>query len=229
MPLDIVVHGAAQCIFLTNARWNHACLGTRLLSKQISRLQDRLGFIELRVEVQRDMTAKFATAVCATKDLVCDQALKEEIGMSEENGGAIAILIDARHGCRRNAKDSNVVCIRNETYKVLREEHVTREDDAITKRHELLGTRRLYDYFDSYIPSICGPVRISIHAHDRNASLNKFIREECLETLNQNDTWHTAKSVEKEISKVGKDSKKNYGVTWHEQLSDKVHSIRKHV
>ena len=125
--LDTVVHGAAQCIFLTNARWNHACLSTRLLSKQISRLQDSLGFIELRAEVQRDMTAKFATAVCATKDLVCDQALKEEIGKSEENGGAITILIDARHGCRRNAMDTNVVCIRNETYKVLREEHVTRE------------------------------------------------------------------------------------------------------
>ena len=175
------------------------------------------------------MTAKFATAVCATKDLVCDQALKEEIGMSEENGGAIAILTDARHGCRRNAKDTNVVCIGNQTHKVLREEHVTREDDAITQRHELLGTRRLYDYFDSDISSIGGPVRINIHAHDRNASLNKFIREERPKTINQNDTWHAAKSVEKEISKVGKGSRKNHGVTWHEQLSDKVHSIRTHV
>ena len=97
-------------LFLTNARWNHACLSTGLLSTQISRLQDSLGFIELQAEVQRDMTAKFATAVCATKDLVCDQALKEEIGMSEENGGAIAILTDARHGCRRNAKDTNMLC-----------------------------------------------------------------------------------------------------------------------
>lgn len=44
------------------------------------------------------MTAKFATAVSATKDLVCDQALKEEIGMSEENGMAITILTEARHG-----------------------------------------------------------------------------------------------------------------------------------
>ena len=69
---------------------------------------------------------KFPTAVCATKDLVSDQALKEEIGMSEENCGAIAILTDARHGCRRNAKDTNVVCIGNQTHKVLREEHVTR-------------------------------------------------------------------------------------------------------
>ena len=75
MPLDIVVHGAAQCIILKNARWIHACLSTGLLSTQIPRLQNSLGFIELRAEVQRDMTAKFATAVCATKDIVCDQAL----------------------------------------------------------------------------------------------------------------------------------------------------------
>ena len=51
-------------------------------------------------------------------------------------------------------------------------------------------------------------MRISKHVHDRNASLNKFIREERLETLNQNETWHAAKSLENEISKVGKGSRK---------------------
>jgi hypothetical protein len=49
--------------------------------------------------------------------------------MSEESDGAIAILTDARHGCRRNAKDTNVVCIGNATHKVLREEHMTKDDD----------------------------------------------------------------------------------------------------
>ena len=128
--------------------------------------------------------------------------------MSEENGEAITILIDARHSCRKNAKDTNVVCIGNKTYEVRREEPVTRERDAITQRHEFLGTRRLFDYFDSYISSLGCPVRISKHVHDRNASLNTFIREERLETLNQSDTWHAAKSLENEISKVGKGSRK---------------------
>jgi hypothetical protein len=98
-----------------------------------------------------------------------------------------------------------------------------------TQRHELIGTRRLYDYFDSEIASFGGPMNIELHAHDRNASVNKFIREERPETINQNDTWHAAKSVKKEISKVSKGSKRNHGKTWHEELADKVHSFRTHV
>lgn len=33
-------------------------------------------------------------------------------------------------------------------------------DDQCTQRRELLGTRRLYDYSDSDIPSVGGPVRV---------------------------------------------------------------------
>ena len=121
------------------------------------------------------------------------------------------------------------MCIGNQTYKELREEHVTREDDSITQRHELKGTRRLYDYFDSYISSIGGPVRISIHAHDRNASLNKFIREERPETPKPERLMAYRKIRGKRNQQSGKGFRKNHGVTWHEQLSDKVHTIRKHV
>lgn len=32
-------------------------------------------------------------------------------------------------------------------------------------------------------------VNIGVHAHDRNLSINKFIREEC-DSERQNDTWH---------------------------------------
>jgi hypothetical protein len=86
------------------------------------------------------LTAKFAEAVSTRKDFSCEQAHREELGMSEESDGAIAILTDARHGCRRNAKDTNVVCIGNATHKVLWEEHVTKDDDMCTQQHELIGT-----------------------------------------------------------------------------------------
>jgi hypothetical protein len=66
--------------------------------------------------------------------------------LSFENGGAISILTDARHGGRRNAKDTNVVFIGHETHKVLKEQHVTKEDDECTQRHELLGIKKLYSY-----------------------------------------------------------------------------------
>ena len=39
----------------------------------------------------------------------------ERILLSEE--GDVSILTDAKHECLRNAKDTNVVCIRNFTYK----------------------------------------------------------------------------------------------------------------
>ena len=90
-------------------------------------------------------------------------------------------------------------------------------------------TRRLYEFFDSNIPSIGGPVTVHLHAHDRNASINKFIREERPDTTNQNDTWHAAKAAEKEISKVAKGPKKNHRCSWHEELTDKVHSVRLHL
>lgn len=78
--------------------------------------------------------------------------------------GAISILTDARHGCRRNAKDTNLVYIGDSTHNVIRKEHVTRTDNQCTQRDKLLGTKRLYDYFDNDIPSVGGPVRVHIHS-----------------------------------------------------------------
>lgn len=83
-------------------------------------------------------------------------------------------------------------------------------------------TRRLYEFFDSNIPSIGAPVTDYLHAHDRNASINKFIREERPDTTNQNDTWYAAKTAEKEISEVSKGPpKKTFGVPGMKNLQSK--------
>lgn len=68
--------------------------------------------------------------------------------------------------------------IGNAALKVIREEHVTRTDDQCVQRHKIQGTRRLYEFFDSNIPSIGDLVTVRLHAHDPNASINTFIREE---------------------------------------------------
>jgi hypothetical protein len=44
----------------------------------------------------------------------------------------IDIETDARHGWRKNAKDTSVVALGYNTHKVIRHEHVTRKDDVIT-------------------------------------------------------------------------------------------------
>ena len=138
-------------------------------------------------------------------------------------------MTDARHGQRKNAKDTNVVCIGQTTHKVLKDIHVTKDEDPCTQRHELLGTKKVYEYFDSNLPFISGPVNVHAHAHDRNGSVNKFIRDDRVEVINQNDTWHAGKSVEMAINKIARGPKKSHGKTWHEEITDKVLSVRTHV
>ena len=106
-------------------------------------------------------------------------------------------MTDARHGHRKNAKDTNVMCLGQTTHKVLKDIHVTKDDDGCAQRHELLGKKRLYEYFDSRLSFISGPVYVRAHAHDRNASVNKYLRVERPEVVNQNDAWHAGKSIEK--------------------------------
>ena len=55
----------------------------------------------------------------------------------------IDIMTDARHRWRRNAKDSTVVALDDRTHKVLRCEHVTKSDDPVSQRHEVVGTERI--------------------------------------------------------------------------------------
>ena len=66
----------------------------------------------------------------------------------------------------------------------------------LTQRHETIGTRRVYSYFENQA------VSISVNAHDRNLSINKFIRESTTAT-SQNDLWHATKAFKKALYKIG--------------------------
>ncbi|VDH99404.1 Hypothetical predicted protein [Mytilus galloprovincialis] len=72
-----------------------------------------------------------------------ETALMEEVGMYEDLT-SIDIMTDARHGWRKNAKDSSVVAIGEKMHKVLKCEHITKADDFVSQRHEKLGTQRIY-------------------------------------------------------------------------------------
>ena len=60
-------------------------------------------------------------------------------------------------------------------------------------------------------------------------SINKYVREVHEGTINQNDVWHTTKAVEREFAVVAKGPRYKHGITWHDELSDKIASIRTHV
>ena len=68
--------------------------------------------------------------------------------MYEELDG-IDIMTDARHGWRKNAKDTSVVDIGEKTHKVLKCQHVTKADDAVSQRHEMKGTSEIYRDFEA--------------------------------------------------------------------------------
>ena len=57
-------------------------------------------------------------------------------------------------------------------------------------------------------------------------SVNKLIREEKTTTLNHNDTWHATKALTKGIICVAAGVKFYHGKTWHQELEDKIESIK---
>lgn len=68
-------------------------------------------------------------------------ALLEEIGMYEDLDG-IDIITDARHGWRKNAKDTSVVAVGEKSHKILNCVHITTADDPVTQRHKKSGLKK---------------------------------------------------------------------------------------
>ncbi len=97
---------------------------------------------------------------------------------------------------RKNARFSDIVCLGMRTHKVLKLETISKEDDRCNQRHEMIGVKRLYKYFeDNNIPTMC-------RAHDNNASVTKYLREEQPYTVNVKDTWHATKGAAADAKKI---------------------------
>ena len=154
---------------------------------------------------------------------------EEEIKVNGEDGQTVTIKVhpgmdcetDARHGWRKNAKDTGVEALGCRTHKVIRHEHVTKNEDPVTQRHELIGTKRIYQNIEDHGCSV------NIHAHDRNMSINKWIREST-ESTSQNDTWHGVKSLKKALSGICSGPRYQHGKTWHIHLQDKLEPLCTH-
>ena len=93
-------------------------------------------------------------------------ALWGEVGCQNEDEDGISIMTDARHGWRKNAKESSVVAIGEKTHRVIKCENVTKQDDLVSQRHEQIGTERIYNHLAE------NGVSIHVHTHDRNLSIN---------------------------------------------------------
>ena len=79
---------------------------------------------------------------------------------------------------------------------------VSKKDDPCSQRHELLGVKNIYKEFDSK------NVKVRLHGHDRNASVNKYLMKEQPEVKNGNDTWHATKGIVKALKGITTGPKK---------------------
>ena len=215
--------------YLANARIQYAQIFSGMLPCHYMRFVTSAGIGLIGSPKRRQFLNDFQNFIHEEYHSSIEVGLLQEIASYEINEDnpelwqGIDIMTDARHGWRKNAKDSSVVAIGDKSHKVLQCVHITKETDHVTQRHEKLGTEKIYEFLEGK------DVNIRVHAHDRNMAINKMVREHSPPVINQNDTWHGAKSVKKAISAIASGPKYKHGKTWHYELSDKVEAIVTHV
>ena len=188
--------------YLVNDKMFYGYMFSGMCPSHYNRFADGAGLGVASQRSQRKFLDMYAPHIEDVYNDDSETALLEEIALYDiaeepENDGeewhGIDIQTDARHGWRKNVKDTSVVCIGDRSHKVLRHEYITKEDDHVTQRHEKIGTERIYDYFDQ------NEVPIRIHTHDHNMSINKMVKVQHKEdgVLNQNDKWHALKNLKR--------------------------------
>ncbi|CAC5410013.1 unnamed protein product [Mytilus coruscus] len=208
--------------YLVNSRVNHGITCSGILPAVYKRFAQGSGIGVISDENRTSFFNVHSQHIQEEYKYSTDIALLQEIASYEELDSKIDIMSDARHGWRKNAKDTSVVCIGEKTHKVISCEHVTKTMDPVSQRHERLGTEKIFNYLHE------NDVTVNVHCHDRNLSINKYIRENT-EAINQNDVWHCVKSVKSALKKVSTGSKSSEGKTWSFQLSDKVEPVATHM
>ena len=195
-----------------------------MLPVHYKRFSDGAGIGHVTAKQQRKHFAEYKDSVEAECFSSTEEALHREIGFHDidESWQGINVMTDARHGWRKNAKDTSVVAIGESSHRVLQHVHITKDDDHCTQRHEALGTKKVYEYFDSQ------NVSVAVHIHDRNMAINKLIRDSQPMTINQNDTWHYVKALKKSVARIGGGAKYQLGKAWHWQLEDKAEPVATH-
>ena len=147
-------------------------------------------------------------------------ALAEEISTSGVDD--ISIMTDARHHCRKNSYHTDHAALGTNTHKVINMQHITRDEERSTQKHETVGCELMNNEFDKK------RIKVNVHIHDRNMSVNKAFKSKEYVT-NCNERWHATKSVTSGVKAISNGSKKNMGITWHPQLADKGAKIRNHL
>lgn len=213
--------------YLCNLRMSHGFYVSGILPNQYSRFCQASNIGTIGETTLNSIFQKYSPVVSQLVKESYETALLEEIASYEELHDGIDIVTDARHGTRKNSMFTDVVCLGARTHKVLRVETISKVDCTSAQKHELIGTERIYQYFKNLTDEY--EVKIRVHCHDRNTSVNKFIRVNGIDTTSTNDTWHATKNIAKEIKTICSGPRYKEGQTWHPELSDKAASIKTHL
>ena len=212
--------------YLANMRIIHGvkCSGLRYI--QYERFCKAVGMGICSETMFSDVEEIYCKATEDTANEALEDALNMEIAQAIANTEdpseftGIDIITDARHGTRKNSAYSDVIALGGTTHKVVSAQVISKQDDPISQRHELVGVKRIYQEFENK------NVSIRMHGHDRNSSVNKYLSQEHNHVQNANDTWHATKGIVKALKSVTAGPKKMHGITWHEELADKAGSIK---
>ena len=104
----------------------------------------------------------------------------------------------------------------------MKHEYITEEEDHVAQRHERIGTENIYEYLEEK------DIPVRVHTHDRNMSINRLVKDKSHDessVVNQNDTWHTLRTLRKLVKAVASGPKYKAGSTWHQELEDNIEPI----
>ena len=210
--------------YLVNQRIAFGYQTSGLLPSQYERFVEAANMGSLSFHKRNLFSQDFEKCINLEYNKCIESARFEEMAFSSiesDTQQPITILTDARHGWRKNTHDSSVVAIGEITHKVLACEHITKNDNPIPQKHELIGCKRIAESLDK------DDIEVGVWVHDCNTTIDKYVTQ-LQDVTNQNETWHGIKNLKKEISKVVSGAKTNEGKTWHRQLCDKVLPIATH-
>jgi hypothetical protein len=215
--------------FLANLRMAHGYLSSGMLPNQYERFCKSAGIGVMGDKYLNGIQTTYSKTIqdLATKSM--NDAVNEEIAHSEcirkdSDDHGISVMCDARHCWRKNAQFSDIVCLGEETRKVLRIETINKyTEESCSQKHETLGVTKILKHFDDE------QVPIINFIHDDNRSVSKVLREQAPDICDNKDTWHATKGIARNIRKLTSGTKANKFKTWHPELSDKAASIKTHI
>jgi hypothetical protein len=113
-----------------------------------------------------------------------------------------------------------VPCILGQTHKIVGVQSLSRETHRVAQTREVDATMMVLSAVQDR------GLGVKEVAHDMNIQLTKKLEEAGYE--NSYDTWHGTKGVANAMKSIAVGAKRDMGVKWHPQISDKRASTKRH-